>query len=270
MDTVQIYKELHTWFNYDNYVDIESCTLKGFHKELQIRKSILNSIEFFGEGDDYFDQILAGKPLVSKTVDLNTHLAESQTHIRQVTFGHVKGLKRSLEMFSQESFVKGSDQLKKEVREKPHTQSMRAVFLGTNESRVYTFFDLASSSDDEIIGSLRALLPGWRKEYGIKGRKQEAFGLGKILKLTDYRILPMMDLLMWAKLKDISLSNIILSRVLYPKLTDEVRGDEQLKGTDRPIAAKAMSGETFRNIESFINKNRHLSDLSVSQLRDIT
>ncbi len=142
--------------------------------------------------------------------------------------------------------------------------------MRTNESRVYTHFDLENSSDEEIIGSLRALLPVWRKEYGIKGRKQEAFGLGKILKLVDYRILPMIDLLMWAKLNDVSLSNTILSRVLYPKLTDEVRGDEQLKDIDRPIAAKAMSGETFRNIESFINKNRHLSDLSVLQLRDIT
>lgn len=270
MDTVQIYKELQAWFDYDNYVDVESCTLKGLHKELLVRKNILDSIEFFGEGNDYFNQILAGNPLISKTIDLDTHLAENQTHIRQVTFGHIESLRRSLEMFSQESFVKGSDQLKKEVREKPLTQSMKAVVLGTNESRVYTYFDLESSSDDEIIGSLRALLPMWRKEYGIKGRKQEAFGLGKILKLADYRILPMMDLLMWAKLKDISLSNTILSRVLYPKLTDEVRGDEQLKDTDRPIAEKAMSGETSKNIESFINKNRHLMDMSVSELRKIS
>ena len=270
MDTVQIYKELQAWFDYDNYVDVESCTLKGLHKELLVRKNILDSIEFFGERDVYFDQILAGNPLFSKRIDLDTHLAESQTHIRQVTFGHIESLRRSLEMFSQQSFVEGSDQLKKEVREKSLTQSMRAVVLGKNESRVYTFFDLESSSDEEIIGSLRALLPVWRKEYGIKGRKQEAFGLGKILKLADYRILPMMDLLMWAKLKDISLSNTILSRVLYPKLTDEVRGDEQLKDTDRPIAEKAMSGETSKNIESFINKNRHLSDLSLSQLRKLT
>jgi len=269
MDTVQIYKELQAWFDYDNYVDVESCTLKGLHKELQVRKNIRDSIEFFGEGDVYFDQILAGKPLFSKTIDLKTHLAESQTHIRQVTFGHIESLKRSLEMFSQESFVKGSDQLKKEVREKPLTQSMRTVFLGTNESRVYTFFDLESSSDDEIIGSLRALLPVWRKEYGIKGRKQEAFGLGKILKLADYRILPMMDLLMWAKLKDVTLSNTLLSRVLYPKLTDEVRGDEQLKDTDRPIAEKALSGETCKNIESFINKNLHLINVSLLHLRSI-
>ncbi|QGY57377.1 hypothetical protein PAASB05_05550 [Pantoea agglomerans] len=147
---------------------------------------------------------------------------------------------------------------------------MRDVFLGTNESRVYTYFDLESSSDEEIIGSLRALLPVWRKEYGIKGRKQEAFGLGKILKLADYRILPMMDLLMWAKLKDVSLSNTLLSRVLYPKLTDEVRGDEQLKDTDRPIAEKALSGEICKNLENFINKNHHLKDISILDLRGIT
>jgi len=270
MDTVQIYKELQAWFDYDNYVDVESCTLKGLHKELKVRKNILDSIQFFGEGDVYFDQILAGKPLISKTFDTNTHLTESQTHIRQVTFNHIEALKRSLGMFSQESFVKGTDQLKKEVKEQTLTQSMRAVFMRTNESRVYTHFDLESSSDEEIIGSLRALLPVWRKEYGIKGRKQEAFGLGKILKLVDYRILPMIDLLMWAKLNDVSLSNTILSRVLYPKLTDEVRGDEQLKDTDRPIAERAMSGETCKNVESFINKNRHLMDLSMSELRKVS
>lgn len=269
MDTVQIYKELQAWFDYDNYVDVESCTLKGLHKEFQVRKNILDSIEFFGERDVYFDQILAGKPLISKTLDTNTHLAESQTHIRQVTFGHIESLKRSLEMFSQESFVKGSDQLTKEVKEQPLTQSMRAVFMRTNESRVYTHFDLENSSDEEIIGSLRALLPVWRKEYGIKGRKQEAFGLGKILKLVDYRILPMIDLLMWAKLNDVFLSNTIISRVLYPKLTDEVRGDEQLKDTDRPIATKAMSGETCKNIESYVNKNRHLIDIPITKLRTL-
>nr|WP_154926722.1 DUF6387 family protein [Pantoea agglomerans] len=270
MDTVQIYKELQAWFDYDNYLDVESCTLKGLHKELQVRKNILDSIQFFGEGDVYFDQILAGKPLISKTFDTNTHLTESQTHIRQVTFNHIEALKRSLGMFSQESFVKGTDQLKKEVKEQTLTQSMRAVFMRTNESRVYTHFDLENSSDEEIIGSLRALLPVWRKEYGIKSRKQEAFGLGKILKLVDYRILPMIDLLMWAKLKDVSLSNTILSRLLYPKLTDEVRGDEQLKDTDRPIAERAMSGETCKNVESFINKNRHLMDLSMSELRKVS
>ena len=74
---------------------------------------------------------------------------------------------------------------------------------------------------------------------------------------------------MWAKLNDVSLSNTILSRVLYPKLTDEVRGDEQLKDTDRPIAEKAMSGETSKNIESFINKNRHLIDIPLSKLREL-
>lgn len=93
MKTAEIYTELQKWFNYNNYLEIELCTLKAFHKELQVRKNILDSIEFFGEGDDNFDQILAGKPLISRTIELDTHLAESQTHIRQVTFGHIESLK---------------------------------------------------------------------------------------------------------------------------------------------------------------------------------
>lgn len=269
MKTVEIYTELQKWFNYDNYLEIEFCTLKAFHKEFQVRKSILDSIEFFGEGDVYFEKILAGKPVISKVIDINEHLIESQTHIRQVTFAHIEHLKRSLEIFSLESFVKNSYQLKKDVKEQPITQSMRAVFLRSNESRVYPSFDLESSSDDEIISSIRTLLPVWRKEYGIIDKKQETFGIGKILKLVDYRIIPMMDLLMWSKLNSISLSNTILTRVLYPKLTDEVRGEEQLKDTDRPIAEKALSGETCKNIENLINKNRHLIDIPISQLRTL-
>ncbi|EXU75353.1 DUF6387 family protein [Erwinia mallotivora] len=267
MKTVEIYTEIQKWFNYDNYLEIEFCTLKAFHKEFQVRKSILDSIEFFGEGDVYFERILAGKPVISKEIDINNHLTESQTHIRQVTFAHIENLKRSLEMLSQESFNKGSGKLKKEVKELPIAMSMRSVVIGKNESRVYTFFDLESSSDDEIIGSLRTLLPVWRKEYGITGKKQEVFGLGRIIKLVDYRIIPMMDLLMWAKLKDIPLSNTILSRVLYPKLTDEVRGEEQIKDTDRPIAEKALSGETSKNIENYINKNSHLIDVKLTELK---
>lgn len=79
----------------------------------------------------------------------------------------------------------------------------------------------------------------------------------------------MMDLLLWAKLKKITLTNTVLSRILYPRLTDEIRGEEQLKETDRPLAEKALSGETCKSIENFINKNSHMESVTLSELRSL-
>ncbi|MGG6124937.1 DUF6387 family protein, partial [Pantoea allii] len=77
----------------------------------------------------------------------------------------------------------------------------------------------------------------------------------------------MMDLLLWAKFKKIALTNTVLSGILYPRLTDEIRGEEQLKETDRPLAEKALSGETCKSIENFINKNNHMEGIPLSGLR---
>ena len=43
----------------------------------------------------------------------------------------------------------------------------------------------------------------------------------------------MMDLLIWAKFKKVKISNMVLSRVLYPDFTSEIRGEDHIKDTDR-------------------------------------
>lgn len=263
----EINKELQTWFKIENYEDVEKLSLRDFHKEFQVRKNIFEGMDFFDGDDQIFKRILDGEPLVSSILDMKD--LTNHSHIQQVTFKQIDSLKRALEIFSPDSFIKGTDELKKEVKSQPLTVSMRDVIKRNSESRIFISFDIENSSDEEVLNSLKVMLPVWRKEYQIKESKLEKFGLAKVIKLIDYRILPMMDLLLWAKMKKITLTNTLLSRILYPRLTDEIRGEEQLKETDRPLAEKALSGETCKSIENFINKNSHMESVTLSGLRSL-
>lgn len=265
----EINKELQIWFKVESYADVEKLSLREFHKEFQVRKNIFEGMDFFEGDDPIFKRILDGVPLVSSILDKNELSDHSNSHIQQVTFKQIDSLKRALEIFSPDSFINGTDELKKEIKSQPLTVSMRDVIKRNDESRVFISFDIEASSDEEVLNSLKVMLPVWRKEYQIKESKLEKFGLAKIFKLVDYRILPMMDLLLWAKFKKISLTNTVLSRVLYPKLIDEIRGEEQLKETDRPLAEKALSGETCKSINNFINKNSHMDNITISELRSL-
>jgi hypothetical protein len=42
---------------------------------------------------------------------------------------------------------------------------------------------------------------------------------------------------------------MVLSRVLYPDFTSEIRGEDHIKDTDRPVAEKSLNGETTRSLE---------------------
>lgn len=269
MKVNEINIELQSWFNIENYQDVEKLYLKEFYKEFQVRRNIFEGMDFF-EGDDAtFEMILDGKPLISQTMNMGELSKHNNSHVHQVSFRQIESLKRNLEFFAPDSFVKGTGELKKEIKSQPITSIMKDVIRKDSDNRLFISFDIKNSSDEEIINALKVMLPVWRGDYQIKESKVEKFGLAKIIKLIDYRILPMMDLLLWAKFKKISLTNTVLSRILYPRLTDEIRGEEQLKETDRPLAEKALSGETCKSIENFINKNSHMEGIPLSGLRSL-
>ena len=71
-------------------------------------------------------------------------------------------------------------------------------------SRTVMFeIDLASGTDEEIAESLKTALPQWRKVKGIDENPLESvrFGYGTIKKLISYRVIPMLDILVWAAVK---------------------------------------------------------------------
>lgn len=72
---------------------------------------------------------------------------------------------------------------------------MKDIIKENSDNRLFISFDIKYSSDEEIINALKVMLPVWRDDYQITESKVEKFGLAKIIKRIDYRILPMMDLL---------------------------------------------------------------------------
>ncbi len=102
-------------------------------------------------------------------------------------------------MFSMDFLKKMA--ISKRVEKEANYKNYEGLFLNQNSSKMYVSFDLGMSSDEEIITALQTMLPDLRKEYEIEPVKTEKIGLAKIRKLVDYNIIPMMDLLIWAKFK---------------------------------------------------------------------
>ena len=104
---------------------------------------------------------------------------------------------------------------------------------------------MASGTDEEIAESLKAALPQWRKIKGIEPDPLESvrFGYGTIKKLISYRVIPMLDILVWAAVKKIRVSDDRLSRLLYTDDDEEseMRQSSQIKDTDRPLALKSCT-----------------------------
>ena len=100
-----------------------------------------------------------------------------------------------------------------ELREESLSDIMPDQFTRT----VMIEIDLASGTDEEIAESLKAALPQWRKIKGIDENPLESvrFGYGTIKKLISYRVIPMLDILVWAAVKKIRVSDDRLSRLLY-------------------------------------------------------
>ena len=255
MKVVSPYEELKSWFSLENYEQLKSLTIKELHTELAFREAIFDSVNFGWEDDNQnLRSILEGNPILSRQDNNHGHFGKGQRHVAQVSFGDIKKLENKLIMFSMDFFEENGD-FKKELKNKPITKTMRDFFLNQNSSKMYVSFDLGMSSDEEIITALQTMLPILRKEYEIEP-----------VKLVDYNIIPMMDLLIWAKFKKVKISNMVLSRVLYPDFTSEIRGEDHIKDTDRPVAEKSLNGETTRSLEYFISKNSHLLNIPISEL----
>ncbi|KDV91976.1 hypothetical protein AB28_3681 [Raoultella ornithinolytica 2-156-04_S1_C2] len=134
--------------------------------------------------------------------------------------------------------------------------------------------DLASGTDEEIAESLKAALPQWRKIKGIDENPLESvrFGYGTIKKLISYRVIPMLDILVWAAVKKIRVSDDRLSRLLYTDDDEEseMRQSSQIKDTDRPLALKSCTTDFIRQFLYFMNKNSHLKQMKVSDVMKLS
>lgn len=271
-------KEIKLWLDISTYRKFEDLSLIQFYHELWARNLFFKEYREDFESKElmvYFSKIFSGNPFLIEEGQLGYMAPANKLfqppHFFLTTLDRLA--ETSIIAMQRGGFVwhEGDNySINRELREESLSDIMPDQF-----SRTVMFeIDLASGTDEEIAESLKTALPQWRKVKGIDENPLESvrFGYGTIKKLISYRVIPMLDILVWAAVKKIRVSDDRLSRLLYTDNDEEseVRLPNQIKDTDRPLALKACAIAFIRQFNHFINKNNHLKQIKVNDVIKLT
>ncbi|HBQ5800605.1 TPA: hypothetical protein MAO97_005232 [Klebsiella pneumoniae] len=275
--SVEQTREVKKWLDIDTYRGFEELPLIHLYHELLARTLFFRPYheEFEAEAVRlYIGRIFTGKPFLITEKHLGYLTREDTlyqpphfflTTTERLAQLSIVGLRNSL------FFWEGGDEysVNREFLESPVSESLPRLFRDT----VMVEIDLANGTDEEIAESLKAALPQWRKVRGIEADTTDSirFGYGTIKKIINYRLIPLIDILVWSNLHQVRVSEDRLSRLLYTDEDDEeqTRLNHQIRDTDRPLALKAASIPFIRQFHLFINKNDHLKKIRVSDVMKI-
>lgn len=267
-------KEIKKWLNIDTYRQFENISLERLYLEL-----VMRSLFFSSDHSDYdlwvvktyANSLFSGDPFLIT----DSHMNQLKTKARLLvspyfsvtTTGRVahlcfEGMKKSLFGWNNVDDY----WIDEKVDELPVAEAMPILC----EHRVMIEINLTSGSDEEIAESLKAMLPQWRKIRKIEPESLDSirFGHSTIKKIIDYRLIPLLDILTWAKHHDIRVSDNHLSSLLHCDSDEEnkTRMGSHIKNTDKPLALKTASKSFILQFYHFLNKNNHLKEMRVSDV----
>lgn len=127
---------------------------------------------------------------------------------------------------------------------------------------------LDEATDEEILSSLKKLLPVWRDKLGHPEPDilpKRRVGLKTFQKLITNRVLMILDLILWAEVFKKEISNPMLSHLVFP---DDPKDSQAIKETIRPFSIEAMSEPYTRLLRLFIDKDGELGSAKVSDMID--
>ncbi|HAO9079390.1 TPA: hypothetical protein IRL82_003786 [Escherichia coli] len=271
-------KEIRSWLDVGTYRKFEDLSLLQFYHEIWARNLFFKEYREEFESRTlmgYFSKIFSGNPFLIEERQLGYMTPANKLfqppHFFLTTLDRLA--ETSIIAMQRGGFVWDGDDnysINRDLREESLSDIMPDQF-----SRTVMFeIDLASGTDEEIAESLKAALPQWRKIKGIEPDPLESvrFGYGTIKKLISYRVIPMLDILVWAAVKKIRVSDDRLSRLLYTDDDEEseMRQSSQIKDTDRPLAIKSCTTDFIRQFHYFMNKNSHLKQMKVSDVMKLS
>ncbi|MGC0784581.1 DUF6387 family protein [Pantoea agglomerans] len=272
-------RAVKAWMNIENYKSFEDTTLNALYHELWARALLFKpwptEEEKVGFGG-YMRQIFNGKPMLFRSDQLDymedNHTLQSPPHVFITDITRLAEFSITALRVNLISWEQGSDEYG--VNLPQHDAYVSTVMSAISEKTVLLEIDLASGTDDEIAESIKSALPQWRRVKGIKAEMSGAvrFGYGTIKKIISYRLIAMLDMLLWAKMNDLRISDDRLSRLLYTDEDDEavIRLHYHIKEADRPLAMKAATIDFIRQFNFFINRNQHLKNMRVSEVMKLS
>lgn len=258
-----VYSEVLEWFDLEKYKAFEDISLETLKKEMFIRKEFYESVSMFGlphTKENEMERILTGEVILSNYINTNSEVYDKSEVLNEITFNDIAKIERHLKRYSEDIYQK-SGSIKPERMKSPISLLLKESIFKSNKTEVFISFDINKSTDDEIIASLNHKLKKLRTHHKVPNPQSiEKYGPGKTKKIIEFRIMALVDLLIWANLQGFTMPNAVIARVLYPHESQILRGEDNIKDTDRPMADRILSGETGRSLEHYINKNREFRD----------
>ncbi|MDE8558848.1 DUF6387 family protein [Pantoea vagans] len=266
--------EIKEWLDIRKYIDFESVTLNHLYHELWARAIWYRNWPSEDEEREKLrceENIFKGNPFLF-TANHLAYLKNSKNlyqppHIFLTTVPRLAQLS-IISMLNGLFAWKGGEDYT--LKAKYAESFVSEVGLEEKNRTVLLEVDLMHGSDEDITEAIRTALPQWRRVLGVEAQVSEVvrFGYGTIKKIMNYRIIPMIDILKWAKEHDVRISDDRLSRLLYTDEDDEeeTRLSNHIRDSDRPLASKAATINFIRQFNYFLNKNPHLKDMKVSDV----
>lgn len=268
-------KEVKTWFSPEKYHIFQELTLKAYYHELWARAVWHRPWPTEEEGRDLIQfgiKVFGGNPVLYNAAQLQytdrDDLLYEPPHIHLTTTKRIAQL--GINSMVAGLFAWDGGQQYKIIPDYSDSFISEIFNDSLTKNTVMLEIDLASGTDEEIAESIRTALPQWRK---IKATEPDMssvvrFGYGTIKKMVSYRIIAMLDILIWSKIHKVRVSDDRLSRLLYTDddNEDETRLNHHIRDSDRPLAIKAATINFIRQFNYFLNKNPHLKDMKVSDV----
>ncbi|WP_432468737.1 DUF6387 family protein [Agarivorans sp. Z349TD_8] len=256
MTKIRYKNQLPSWFNASRYLFIKTkATNEQLDYELTLRRCIniqLNNGEIgTGEQEELFQEYVFEEPQAPCTDDYddrfetiyvgNIELIAEEIHRQANNLINV-------ECYSQDNWFNKSQEhwFNKEHWRTPLHLLEDPVWLGGNAD-VLGGINLRNTTDKELIAAFQKWLPKIRKEMGIPEPKRFRFD-EKIELVFSCGVLEYLDLTLWARSRNTTISNKLLATViLNGKFTEK-----EISNKVRKHAYDAISSKFLMQLSHFI------------------
>ncbi|EOW6517394.1 DUF6387 family protein [Cronobacter dublinensis] len=276
-DTMKAVKQ---WFKLNNYDVLQEITVNDLSYEISRRVSLHRhdfTKEEHSRHERYLQEeakILAGHPLLASSTERTAPitkkknpLVDARLHVRHMTVNDISRYEarlRDLDLLQRVGY--SADASSVPTSKEVGVRKLRDIDEFDDGHPLYLWLNIKFLTDDEVIEHIKRMLPQWRKDYGVgePAIGSFRFGLSTVKKVINLRVIPMLDLLLWAKRNDAKISYEQFSRLLYPNDSEVIRGSSQIKDTDKPFADKVLTREFDRLFNLWLSKNDFMMDIKVA------
>ncbi|ECY2635668.1 hypothetical protein F6847_26310 [Salmonella enterica] len=283
-------KEDLSWFDLNNYNFINKLTLSEFIQELEWREFLYRNVNedsliFDDEYEVKYQRIFSGDPNLDVPNEEEKEISEfiksvnAQGPSLRTMYGELPKLSSSLGVspitFTElsmygysaidQGFFKRDEEyfyIKPEAMLASVTGNLKKCFT----DMVLLSVNLDDATDEEILVSMRKLLPLWRKQLELPEHAHVApkkIGVKTLQKLITNRVLPILDLIIWEKRFDKMVTNPMIGVLVF---NDDPKDTQSIKETIKPFALEVMTEEYTRLLRLYMNRDGEISSAKMSEL----